>query len=83
MAVRFDALGDKAQTARVTEVGVGSTGMATTFPVTVLLDRSRSGRRPGMAAEVELPLRSAGAASGCSCRPSRSARTGKDVSSGL
>jgi RND family efflux transporter MFP subunit len=52
VTVRFDAVPDKEFTATVTEVGVAATGMATTFPVTVKLDRSEPEVRPGMAASV-------------------------------
>ena len=52
VAVTFDALPDKEHAAKVTEVGVAATGMVTTFPVTVRLDRSSPDIRPGMAAVV-------------------------------
>lgn len=52
--VRFDALAGRVLTARVTEVGVGATGMATIFPVLLLLDHPDLDCRPGMAAEVTL-----------------------------
>ena len=54
VAVRFDAIEGRTFGARVTEVGVVSTGAATTFPVTVRLDKEDSDFRPGMAAEVDL-----------------------------
>jgi RND family efflux transporter MFP subunit len=50
--VTFDALGDRTFEATVTEVGVASTGLATTFPVTARLDRDEPDVLPGMAAEV-------------------------------
>lgn len=50
--VRFDAIPERRFPARVTEVGVSPTGLATTFPVTVLLSDERGQARPGMAAEV-------------------------------
>jgi len=50
--VSFDALGDRQFEATVTEVGVTSTGLATTYPVKVRLDRDESEILPGMAAEV-------------------------------
>ena len=50
--VKFDAIKDKLLGARVTEVGVISTGAATTFPVTVRMDEEDEDCRPGMAAEV-------------------------------
>ena len=50
--VQFDALPGKEFAATITEVGVSSTGFATTFPVTVRLDRNDPDIRPGMAAEV-------------------------------
>jgi RND family efflux transporter MFP subunit len=50
--VTFDALGGRSFTATVTEVGVASTGLATTFPVKVRLDQDESAILPGMAAEV-------------------------------
>ncbi|MCZ6779007.1 MAG: efflux RND transporter periplasmic adaptor subunit [Acidobacteria bacterium] len=50
--VRFDALPDEMFEARVTEVGIQSVGLATTFPVTVRLTSKDRQLRPGMAAEV-------------------------------
>ena len=50
--IRFDAISGKRFPGAVTEVGVASTGMATTFPVTVRLKQSDPDCRPGMAAEV-------------------------------
>jgi len=50
--VTFDALGARSFEATVTEVGVTSTGLATTFPVKARLDRDEPDVLPGMAAEV-------------------------------
>jgi len=50
VTVKFDAIEDKRLGARVTEVGVISTGAATTFPVTVRMDKEDPDCRPGMAA---------------------------------
>ncbi|MBD3257502.1 efflux RND transporter periplasmic adaptor subunit, partial [candidate division GN15 bacterium] len=52
VTVKFDALGDREIRARVTEVGVASTVLVTTFPVTVTLEENEADCRPGMAAEV-------------------------------
>ena len=52
VTVTFDALPDRSFAAVVTEVGVTTGGLATTFPVNVRLDRTVEGLRPGMAAEV-------------------------------
>ncbi len=52
VTVTFDAIPDRDFSARVTEVGISSTGVATTFPVTVLLDAKDEAVRAGMAAEV-------------------------------
>jgi RND family efflux transporter MFP subunit len=52
VTVTFDAIPGETYPATVTEVGVASTGFATTFPVTVRLDREAAEIRPGMAAEV-------------------------------
>lgn len=52
VVVRFDALPQRTFNARVTEVGVAATTYATTYPVTVRLDRDDTAIRPGMAAEV-------------------------------
>ena len=52
VTVTFDAIPDRAFPATVTEVGVASVGMGTTFPVTVRLNRPDDAIRPGMAAEV-------------------------------
>ena len=53
VTVRFDAIEGRDLSGRVTEVGVVSTGAATTFPVTVRLDHEDEDCRPGMAAEVD------------------------------
>lgn len=53
VTVTFDALPGRSLDAVVTEVGVASTGGATTFPVKVRLTEGASDVRPGMAAEVE------------------------------
>lgn len=50
--VSFDAISGRTFVARVTEVSVSSSGLATTFPVTVQLTRAEPDCRPGMAAEV-------------------------------
>jgi RND family efflux transporter MFP subunit len=50
--VTFDALRDRTFNATVTEVGVASTGLATTFPVKARLDRDEPDVLPGMAAQV-------------------------------
>jgi RND family efflux transporter MFP subunit len=52
--VTFDALPGRTFAARVSEVGVASTELVTTFPVTVILDRETPDIRPGMAAQVAL-----------------------------
>ncbi len=58
VTVNFDALPDREFAAMVTEVGVASTGMGTTFPVTVLLDNEDADVRSGMAAEVKFNFQS-------------------------
>lgn len=58
--VRFEALVDRPQQARVTEIGIGATGGATTFPVVVLLDHVDPDCRPGMTAQVIFRFESAG-----------------------
>ena len=50
--VRFDALPSKVFLATVTEVGISSIGLGTTFPVVVQLSKQDPAIRPGMAAEV-------------------------------
>lgn len=52
VAVDFDAIPEEEFSATVTEVGVSTTGMGTTFPVTVRLDRTNPDIRPGMTATV-------------------------------
>jgi RND family efflux transporter MFP subunit len=52
VTVTFDAIPEKQFPAEVTEVGISSTGFATTFPVTVRLEQRDREIRPGMAAEV-------------------------------
>jgi len=50
--VRFDALPDKEFSATITEVGVASGNLATTYPVTARLDQPNEDIRQGMATEV-------------------------------
>jgi RND family efflux transporter MFP subunit len=57
--VTFDALPERSFDATVTEVGVVSTGLQTTFPVTVRLNAAVADVRPGMAAVVRLALEDA------------------------
>jgi len=52
VAVSFDALQGRTFAATVDEVGVSSVGLATTFPVTVILDAETPEVRAGMAADV-------------------------------
>ncbi len=59
VTVRFDALPTRSFAAVVTEVGVTAGGLATTFPVTVRLEQTVQGLRPGMAAEVLFRFESA------------------------
>lgn len=54
--VRVDALGSGAFPGVVSEVGVASVGLETTFPVTVRLQSPDERILPGMAAEVEIPM---------------------------
>ncbi len=58
--VEMDALAGRQFPAVVTEVGVASTGTATTFPVTVRLESRPEGIRPGMAARVAFRIKSGG-----------------------
>ncbi|MEM9664297.1 MAG: efflux RND transporter periplasmic adaptor subunit [Bacteroidota bacterium] len=51
----FDAVGETALVATVTEVGTATTGGGT-FPVTVRLNRDTDAVRPGMAAEVTFQI---------------------------
>lgn len=53
VSVKFDAVPDKEFQATVIEVGVKSTGMATTFPVTLLLKKPDPDIRAGMVATAE------------------------------
>ncbi len=52
VVVSFDAVQGRTFAATVEEVGVASTGLATTFPVTVLLDDETPDVRSGMSADV-------------------------------
>lgn len=52
VTVSFDALSSRLYEATVDEVGVTSVGMATTFPVTVVLNTDAVEVRSGMAADV-------------------------------
>lgn len=60
VTVSCNALGSDALAAKVTEVGVASTGFATTFPVTVRLEDLDRRLRPGMSAEVAIPFGTVG-----------------------
>ncbi len=57
VSVEFDAVPGREFPASVTEVGVKSTGMATTFPVTLLLDRPDPDILAGMVATAEFRFR--------------------------
>lgn len=57
--VTFDALPNEVFSAAITEVGVTSGGLATTFPVTVRLLDASTGILPGMAAEVAIRFETA------------------------
>ncbi|TWI72442.1 RND family efflux transporter MFP subunit [Desulfobotulus alkaliphilus] len=54
--VRVDALGNGEYTGIITEVGVSSMGLETTFPVTVRLEDPDVRILPGMAAEVDVSM---------------------------
>jgi RND family efflux transporter MFP subunit len=58
--VIFGALRTDSHPATVIEVGVSSTGFATTYPVTVCLDEAAPQVRPGMAAEVSFRFETTG-----------------------
>jgi multidrug efflux pump subunit AcrA (membrane-fusion protein) len=58
--VRCDAMPGQLLAATVTEVGVTTARMETTYPVTVLLDEANADLRPGMAAEVAFAFESSG-----------------------
>jgi len=53
VSVKFDAVPNKEFQATVSEIGVKSTGMATTFPVTLLLNQPDPDIRAGMVATAE------------------------------
>jgi RND family efflux transporter MFP subunit len=63
VTVEFDALPNRTFSARVTEVGVAATGVATTFPVTVRLDQADDDVLSGMAAEVTFSFGNGGGSS--------------------
>jgi RND family efflux transporter MFP subunit len=50
--IAFGAVANRTYGGRVTEVGVTTTGMASTFPVTVKLEEDEEDIRPGMSADV-------------------------------
>jgi RND family efflux transporter MFP subunit len=52
VTVTFDSLPGKEFSAKVTEVGVGATGAATTFPVTARMDNPDPTIRSGLAANM-------------------------------
>ncbi|NIP31328.1 MAG: efflux RND transporter periplasmic adaptor subunit [Candidatus Dadabacteria bacterium] len=56
--VSFDAIPDRLYTAKIIEVGVASTSVSTTFPVTVLIQNKEEKILPGMAAEVLFKFKS-------------------------
>jgi RND family efflux transporter MFP subunit len=58
--VTFDAIPGTTFDATITEVGIASSGAATTFPVTAVLDEPDERVRPGMAAEVSLSFDAGG-----------------------
>jgi RND family efflux transporter MFP subunit len=58
--VSFDALPGKRFDATIREVGVASTAGGSTYPVTVRLDQTNEGVRPGMAAEVDFVFENRG-----------------------
>ena len=60
VTVTFDALPGREFGAMVTEVGVASTELVTTFPVAVRLDRAEESIRSGMAAEVAIQFAAPG-----------------------
>ena len=60
VTVRFDAIAGRTFPGTVTEVGVSSTGFATTYPVRVQLDQAVPEVRPGMAAEVRFRFEGSG-----------------------
>ncbi len=57
--IKFDAIPGKMYTGTVVEVGVSSTSVATTFPVTVRVNSENGNILPGMAAEVIFRFESA------------------------
>jgi RND family efflux transporter MFP subunit len=59
--VTFGAIPDKVFDATITEVGVASTGLITTFPVTVRLNEAADEVKPGMAGEVSFRFEAADA----------------------
>lgn len=58
--IKFDAIPGKMYTGTVVEVGVSSTSVATTFPVTVRVNSENGNILPGMAAEVVFRFESQG-----------------------
>ena len=50
--IEFDAIAGQTFTGKVIEVGVGASGVGSTFPVTVLIDRADTTIRTGLAASV-------------------------------
>jgi RND family efflux transporter MFP subunit len=60
VSVIFDAIPSREFTATVIEVGIASTGLVTTFPVTVRIDKADSEIRPGMAAEASFTFEATG-----------------------
>ncbi len=58
VAVRFDAIPDRTYKGVITEVGVASMRLATTFPVTISIEKVDDRILPGMAAEVAFEFKS-------------------------
>lgn len=57
VVVKFDAIPEKEFPATITEIGVKPSGIATTFPVTVLLNQIDPDIRAGMAANAEFSFK--------------------------
>ncbi len=67
--VRFDAIAGETFEATITEVGVASGQVATTFPVTARLDKGNGNVRQGMVAEVSVTFGSAESAAKLYVKP--------------
>ena len=57
VTIKFDAASNKVFSGKILEIGIGVTGVGSTFPVTVSIDSDDPVLRPGLAASVSFALK--------------------------